>query len=337
MTYVRSHLHAFFLILVSLLSILLSIYVLFQPEWLHVSSIFIFLSLYVIIGLIISLYTGFYSSSRVKERVDSLSVLITQYANGNYQSRIHFSDADEITRVGNELNELGVKLQNQVRSLQRMADEKAEFAKSAYKAAAMEERQRLARELHDSVSQQLFALTMLSEAAVHQIDHNPQVAKKQLQEVANAGLIAQSEMRALLLHLRPIYLSGDSLTEGIYQLIGELKDKTQMNFEVIIDEQLSLSSSKEEHVFRMIQEALSNILRHADATEVKLEIITKEYELFIQISDNGKGFELNEKSNQKTSYGLDTMKERAEELGGTFIIRSDIGKGTYVNIRIPYS
>lgn len=337
MTYVRSHLYALLLILVTLISISLSIYVLFEPEWLNISAIFLFFSLYIIIGLMVSVYAGFKSSSRMKERIDYLSLLITQYANGNYQSRIHLTDTDEITRIGNELNELGAKLQNQVKSLQRMADEKTEFAKSAHKAATMEERQRLARELHDSVSQQLFALTMLSEAAIQQIDQDPSTAKKQLEEIANAGLIAQSEMRALLLHLRPVYLSGDSLIEGVYKLITELKEKTQMKFHVTIDEHLSLSASKEEHVFRIIQEALSNILRHASATEVKLEIISREHDIFIYIGDNGKGFNIDQKSDQKTSYGLKNMKERSEELGGTFVVRSDQGKGTYLNIRIPCS
>src|SRR5699024_5736091 len=177
---------------------------------LQVKTIFIFLLLYLFFGIIVSFYTGFKSSSRLKEYFEYLSLLIAQYANGNYQSRIHIHDESEMTRIGTELNELGEKLQNQVKSLQRMADEKTELAKSAHKAATIEERQRLARDLHDSVSQQLFALTMMSEAAFNQIDIDPAIAKEHLEEVIHAGSTAQAEMRALLLHLRPVYLSGDS-------------------------------------------------------------------------------------------------------------------------------
>lgn len=333
--YIRSHLYALCLTVITLLSILLSIHVLFTPPWLNVPVIFIVIGLYIVIGTFISLYAGFKSSSGMKEQMDYLSVLITQYANGNYQSRIHLNDVDEISRIGYELNELGEKLQTQVKSLQRMADEKATLAKSAHQAATIEERQRLARDLHDSVSQQLFALTMMSEAALHEIDHHPNTAKKYIQEVTSTGMTAQTEMRALLLHLRPVYLSGDSLPKGIYKLIEELRKKSNMIFNVFVDDDLVLSQSAEEHVFRMIQEALANILRHAGATKVKIELSIRSNVLFIHIRDNGKGFDPELLNQRKTSYGLKTIKERSEELGGTFTLRSNVNQGTYIDIRIP--
>ncbi|MFB4167101.1 histidine kinase [Virgibacillus sp. JSM 102003] len=333
--YIRSHLYAVFLTTVILLSVLLSIHVLVGPEWLSALSVFVFILLYVLVGLIISVYAGFKSSGEIKERLDYLSVLITQFANGNYQSRVYFNESDEITRISNEMNELGEKLQNQVKSLQRMADEKADFAKSSHKAAVIEERQRLARDLHDAVSQQLFAITMMSEAALKQLDIDADVAKTQLRDVADSALKAQTEMRALLLHLRPVHLSGDPLPIGVKKLIDELKQKTNMNFAVAIDEDIQLSETTEEHVFRIIQESLSNTLRHAAASEAKIEAFIRSNELFLHISDNGEGFNVEEDTDRKTSYGLKTMKERSEELGGTFTIRSIKGEGTYLDIRIP--
>ncbi|WP_249870165.1 sensor histidine kinase [Oceanobacillus saliphilus] len=338
--FIRSHLYILFLTTVLLLSILLSIHVLFEPEWLTVQSIFLFAILYVLIAFVLSVYSGFnHAGKSLKTKLDSLSVLITQFSNGNYQSSIKFmeaeDDGDELSRIGEELNELGSKLQNQVKSLQRMADEKADFAKSAHKAAVIEERQRIARDLHDAVSQQLFALTMMSEASVKQFDKNPVLAKKQMKEVAEAALQAQTEMRALLLHLRPVHLSGDSLPTGIHKLMDELKQKSQIQFNLNVDNNLKLTDAIEEHVFRIIQESLSNILRHANATEVDVEIFKKTNELFIHIQDNGKGFEVMKDSKRKTSYGLKTMRERSEELGGTFIIRSNPEEGTYIDIRIP--
>ncbi|SEQ41724.1 two-component system, NarL family, sensor histidine kinase LiaS [Virgibacillus subterraneus] len=333
--YIRSHLYAVFLTTVILLSVLLSIHVLVSPDWLSAMSIFVFILLYVLLGLIISVYAGFKSSGEIKERLDYLSVLITQFANGNYQSRVYFNESDEVTRISNEMNELGEKLQNQVKSLQRMADEKADFAKSSHKAAVIEERQRLARDLHDAVSQQLFAITMMSEAALKQLDIDSEVAKTQLRDVADSALKAQTEMRALLLHLRPVHLSGEPLPIGVKKLIDELKQKTNMNFTVSIDEDIELSETTEEHVFRIIQESLSNTLRHAAASEAKIKIFIRANELFLHISDNGEGFNVDEDTNRKTSYGLKTMRERSEELGGTFTIRSIQGEGTYLDIRIP--
>ncbi|WP_284139480.1 MULTISPECIES: sensor histidine kinase [unclassified Virgibacillus] len=334
-SYIRSHLYGLFLITVTLLSVLLTIYVLIEPSWLNKTSIFVFIAVLILLGLFLSFYVGFLSSGNMKARLDSISVLITQFANGNYQSSIHFNEDDEITRIGNELNELGMKLQNQVKSLQRMADEKSEFAKSAHKTAVIEERQRLARDLHDAVSQQLFALTMMSEAAVKQFDKRPELAKNQMEEVAATALQAQTEMRALLLHLRPVHLSGDPLDIGVHKLIDELKRKCQIAFYVSIEENLMLNPTTEEHVFRIIQESLSNILRHAQAANVKIDVAKRSNELFIHIRDDGKGFDIRLDADKKTSYGLKTMRERSEELGGTFVVKSNIDEGTYIDIRIP--
>lgn len=333
--YIRSHLYAMFITTVTLLSVLLTIHVLINPDWLNETSIFVFILLYVLLGIIISFYAGFKSSDSIKVTLDSISVLITQFANGNYESSMHINQDSEFSRIASELNHLGEKLQNQVKSLQRMADEKSEFAKSAHKSAVMEERQRLARDLHDAVSQQLFALTMMSEAAVKQLEKDPETAKEQMKDVAKAALQSQTEMRALLLHLRPVHLSGDSLPTGIHKLINELKRKSQISFHVRVPDDLSLSETIEEHIFRIVQESLTNILRHAAATEVTVNLSKRETELFVHIRDNGKGFDIDHYSDRKASYGLKTMRERSEELGGTFTVKSNVNEGTYIDIRIP--
>lgn len=332
-SYIRSHLYGMFITFILLLSITLSIYVLLKPTWLTVESIFLSIALYFGIAFIVSVYAGFKAGGNLKYRFDYLSTQITQFANGNYQSRLFFNEGDEMTRVADELNELGENLQNQVKSLQRMADEKADMAKSSYKTAVIEERQRIARDLHDAVSQQLFALSMLSEAAVKQFDHSPELAKSQILDVSKIALQSQAEMRALLLHLRPVHLSGEPLAEGIKKLVNELQQKCRIDFQLSISENLDLTETIEEHVFRIVQEAMSNILRHSNATKVITHILRKSNELFIHISDNGSGFDVHQE--RKASYGLKTMKERTEELGGTFAIRSNDAAGTYIDIRIP--
>lgn len=334
-TYIRSHFYGLFLTTLTITAVFLSIYVIFQPGWLSRTAIFSFVCLYILLGLIISVYVGFKSSGDIKDRMDYLSVLIAQLSRGNYTTKVYYSEGDEIARIGNELNELGEKLQSQVKSLQRLADEKAEFAKSAHKAAAMEERQRLARDLHDAVSQQLFGLTMISQASLKVFDQNPVQAREYLIDIADTALKAQVEMRALLLHLRPVHLSGEKLETGIEQLINELRQKCQMDFQISIKEIGNVSEVIEEHLFRTVQEALSNTLRHAEASQVALELSKKSNDVFLRISDNGKGFDLEEDQHKKTSYGLKTMKERCEEIGGTFAVRTKRGEGTYIDIRIP--
>ncbi|MDC3417260.1 sensor histidine kinase [Aquibacillus salsiterrae] len=333
--YIRSHLYGLFLTTVTLMAIVLSIYVLFQPNWLSVTSIFVFIILYVVVAFLFSFYIGFKSSGDMKERLDYLSVLIAQLARGNYSSRVYDNADDEIARIGSELNELGEKMQGQVKSLQRLADEKAEYAKTAGKAATIEERQRLARDLHDAVSQQLFALTMMSQACLRLLDRSPDKAREQMEDIAEAALKAQTEMRALLLHLRPIDLSGEPLREGIENLVEELKQKCHIDFHLDLQEVEGMSESTAEHLFRIIQESLSNTMRHADATEVNVEFAKRNKEFFVHIADNGKGFDMGTYQQKKASYGLKTMRERTEEIGGTFAIRSKQGEGTHIDIRIP--
>ncbi|MCD5324977.1 MULTISPECIES: sensor histidine kinase [Pontibacillus] len=331
--FIRSHFYGVFLTLLILLSVLLGFYVLKEPEWLTSQAIFFFIGLFIVVSGLVSIYVGFQSSGTIKEKLDGMTTMIRSLAQGNYNAKIYMNSDDEFGHMGEELNELAGKLQNQVKSLQRMADEKSEFAKTAHKAATIEERQRLARDLHDAVSQQLFALTMMAQATERLFDKDPDRAKTQLEEITSMALQAQTEMRALLLHLRPVHLSGEPLHEGIQTLIHELEEKCQMDFSVDLDDTVHLSDGTEEHLFRIVQEALSNILRHAEATAVQLSLTSISDQVFLHISDNGKGFHVNQ--DKKTSYGLKTMQERTDEIGGTLTLRSKPGEGTYIDIRIP--
>ncbi|WP_249275051.1 sensor histidine kinase [Terribacillus saccharophilus] len=264
-----------------------------------------------------------------------MSLFITMVANGNYQAKIVDNSNDEIARIGKDLNELTDKMHTQVKSLQRLADEKVELAEGAHRAAAIEERQRLARDLHDAVSQQLFALTMMSKAGMKLFDENSEAAKDKFAEVSQIAQQAQTEMRALLLHLRPVHLSGDTLSSGVRKLIDELKQRTELTFHIHIEETMELSKSVEEHLFRIIQEALSNTLRHAEASEVTVELLTRGMDVAVTIQDNGKGFDKTAMQQRKTSFGLKSMQERCEELGGTFMLRASVGVGTQIGLRIP--
>ncbi|MCP8615519.1 sensor histidine kinase [Salirhabdus salicampi] len=334
--FVKSQLQTIYFSLLIIAFLLFFSYSVFQPVWLTLESIFLFLSLSIFVMTPVSVYVGFKYGTPFKERLEAISVLISALAKGRYSSRILDSETgDEIGQITVELNELANKMQEQVKSLQRMADEKSEYAQHAHIAATVEERQRIARDLHDAVSQQLFALTMMSEATVRIMDKDVGKAKGQIEEITNMALQAQTEMRALLLHLRPVHLSGESLKTGLYNLIEELQQKCQIDFHVDVENIGKLSDAKEEHLFRMIQESLSNILRHANATKVAINLKKKEHDIYLHITDNGDGFNVNEKLVNKTSYGLKTIKERCEELGGTFTVRSQKGEGTYISILIP--
>ncbi|WP_102027974.1 sensor histidine kinase [Salirhabdus sp. Marseille-P4669] len=334
--FIRNELQTIYFSLLVISFVLFFLYSVFSPTWLTLESIFLSLGLIIVIMTPVGIYVSLHYTSQVKERLDSISILISYLAKGKYTARLHDKEyGDEISHIGKDLNELAEKMQNQVKSLQRMADEKHDFAKEAHKVATIEERQRLARDLHDAVSQQLFGLTMMSQATVRLLEKNPDKAKEQMIEISKMALQAQTEMRALLLHLRPVHLSGESLQSGVRKLVEELKTRCNIQFELNIEEFSGISNATEEHLFRMIQEILSNILRHSNATEVLLELKKKEEEIYLYVRDNGVGFDVTINIDNKASYGLTSLKERAEELGGTAVIRSKKGEGTYIVIRIP--
>lgn len=312
----------------------LQIYIYLEPDSGLTTTLTFWLWLYCFIVLAgAGIYFSLRGSYLIKGRLSDILLFITTLRRGKFTERITTYEKDEIGLISEELNQLAEYLQVQVHSLQRLAEEKTELSKTAKAAATMEERQRLARDLHDVVSQQLFALSMMSSASLRLFDQDPEKARKQLEQISEIAGKAQGEMRALLLHLRPVQLSGESLCEGIVKLIQELKRKTSLTFEASVDEIENLSNAAEEHIFRIVQEALSNILRHADATKVKLLLTEDSGYIQLYIGDNGKGFDIHEE--RMASYGLKTMRERCEQIGGTYNIRSKTQEGTYIEIRIP--
>ena len=192
------------------------------------------------------------------------------------------------------------------------------------------ERQRLARELHDSVSQQLFAASMMLSAMTEQAANESM--QKQLAQVEKVVQQAQLEMRALLLHLRPIALHNRTLAEGLEDLIVELQEKVSFNITYQIEE-IPLSKAEEDHLFRIAQEALSNTLRHAKATEVELLFIKRDALAILRIQDNGLGFSVDD--DKMSSYGLRNIAERAVEIGCTYKIVSIPNEGTIVEVKVP--
>jgi two-component system, NarL family, sensor histidine kinase LiaS len=243
------------------------------------------------------------------------------------------TESDEIGRVTLELNRLAETMEKHVASLQRLADDNEALAGKVHSAAVIEERQRLARDLHDAVSQQLFALTMLSEAASTIMKAGGSPESAQIYDMAELAAKVQQEMRALLLHLRPVQLSEETFAQGLQTLTAELQEKSGLAFELNLEAMPPLARGVENHLFRIVQEALANILRHAQASRVSIHLFYKAGELFLHISDNGRGFD--PRQEKKASYGLKTMRERCEEIGGQLSVTSREATGTRIDIRVP--
>ena len=197
-----------------------------------------------------------------------------------------------------------------------------------------EERRRIARELHDSVSQQLFAAMMMISALNERADKFDEKEQKQLKMIEHVLSQAQSEMRSLLLHLRPISLESKSLKSGIEGLLIELQTKVQMKIHWDIED-VKLPEGVEDHLFRIAQELLSNTLRHSHATTLEVYLRQLDSTVLFKIEDNGVGF--NSEEILPGSYGINNMKERVQGLGGQVRIVSFPNQGTTIEIKIPLS
>ena len=195
------------------------------------------------------------------------------------------------------------------------------------------ERKRIARDLHDTVSQELFAAHMiLSGVSQQALKLDREKMQTQLQSVAAILETAQKDLRVLLLHLRPVELEDKSLVEGIQILLKELEDKSDLK--VSLKQNVTKLPKKiEEHIFRILQELISNTLRHAQASCLDVYLYQTDVELQLKVVDNGIGFQLG--SLDDLSYGLRNIKERVEDMAGTVQLLTAPKQGLAVDIRIP--
>jgi NarL family two-component system sensor histidine kinase LiaS len=139
-------------------------------------------------------------------------------------------------------------------------------------------------------------------------------------------------MRALLLHLRPVALKNKTLQEGIEELLIELSQKVEMDIKWKT-EAFPLDKGVEDHLFRILQESISNTLRHAKASKLEVLMVKRDDLVILRIVDDGIGFDVNEM--KAGSYGMQNMHERAVEVGGTLKVVSVKNQGTRLEVKVP--
>ncbi len=206
--------------------------------------------------------------------------------------------------------------------------------------AASLERTRLARELHDSISQALFSMTMHARAAQlamtkAELDATGPLGRSvaQLAELTRGTL---AEMRALIFELRPGALAEEGLVSALRKQGAALTAREQVPITVVGPERrLDLGAGVEEHLYRIALEALNNVVKHARAEQVAVHVTVEGGALRIVVSDDGAGFEPD--AEHSGSMGLSTMAERARAVGAQFIVTSERGNGTVVTVTLPHS
>lgn len=190
-----------------------------------------------------------------------------------------------------------------------------------------EERRRIARELHDGLGQRLVAARLLLEAEALQRPQGP------LQEVVRELRDSTRELRAIVHGLRPVELGEVSLRSALASYAQRVRELTAVHVQVIHGRHGYIAAEIEEHLFRIMQEAVNNAIRHGGAREVRIELSGLDTQLHLRISDDGGGFQL--EAGNKHGLGLTAMAERVRLCHGHFHIESRVGEGTRLNITIP--
>lgn len=203
--------------------------------------------------------------------------------------------------------------------------------------AIAKERTRIAYDIHDGLVQTLAGLNYHIEYCIDQIKKHPDRAITSIQKTQKLLKEAIAETREVVFNLRPIYLDRSGLYTALtkYMKTYERQYKIKTKLKTSGSESIILPEAKI-FVFRIILEALANVQKHADATEVEVEVVTKKGVLKAAIIDNGLGFKRKKNQDEKqTSFGLEAISERARLLGGEATVSSRLGLGTTISIEIP--
>jgi signal transduction histidine kinase len=213
----------------------------------------------------------------------------------------------------------------------RQAHQKlAAYAAQVQESTTTEERSRLARDLHDSVKQQAFAASAQLGAAQTLLESNPAAARDHLQKAAALLDEVRSELGQMIYELRPAALQGQGLAGALREWGGGWSQQCGVSLDIRVEGERGLDGEIEQALFRIAQEALSNIARHSQARSARIELVFEPGSLRMAVCDDGRGFTPLSTSN---GFGLRSMRERAERLpGGAFEVTSTPRQGTTIHI-----
>jgi two-component system sensor histidine kinase DegS len=238
-----------------------------------------------------------------------------------------------VSQVGVVLGYLGNEMDNVVNQIESL--QQSQLFGSKIIKAQEEERRRVAREIHDGPAQLMANLVFRSEVCERLIDIDIVRAKGELKDLRGQVRDCLKETRKIIFDLRPMTLDDLGLVPTIKRLLETIEERSKTITEIrIIGEEKRLESYVEIGLFRIIQEALNNVEKHAGATLIKVILEFKAGFVVVVVEDNGVGFNTSEQADN-SSFGILGMRERMNLLHGQLAIESEIGKGSRVNIKVP--
>jgi len=237
----------------------------------------------------------------------------------------HQFNVEDVALLASIADQVGVVVEN------------ARLRQHAEEAAVMEERGRLARDLHDSVTQSIYSVTLFAEAARRLINEGQlSNLNDYLMELSQTSQQALKELRLLVYELRPSLLKQEGLVGALQQRLNTVEERANIEASLVHEGPLKLSKPVEVGLYHIAQEALNNALKHASASAVNVRIVSSDDCVELEVSDNGVGFNPDAVAG-KGGVGMTSIRERTERLGGTLSVVSAPGQGTSIRVQVGLS
>jgi signal transduction histidine kinase len=198
---------------------------------------------------------------------------------------------------------------------------------------ALEERQRLARELHDSVSQALYGIALGARSAQNRLARDPQRAAEPLDYILGLSEAALADMRSLILELQPESLEREGLVGALAKRFDAIKGRYGIDVSTDLPNEPPIPLDTKQAIYRIAQEALHNLVKHSRAEHASLRLRVDRDALTMEVADDGEGFDPS--GSYPGHFGLQSMRERAQSRGGELHVESRPGEGTSVRVRVP--
>ena len=268
---------------------------------------------------ILGMIFGFLTAWGLTRRLGRLARAAQAWSRGDFSVVIKDRSKDEIGQLSRELNAMAAQLEHLIQARGELA--------------TLEARNRFARDLHDSVKQQVFATSLQVAAARALIEDDTEAAEAHLAQADELVRQAQKELNVLIQEMRPAALEGKGLAGALRDYVKGWSQRAEIPAEVHVRGEREASLQVEQALFRVAQEALANVARHSGANTAEVDLIYTSSTLTLRVADDGRGFDPAQDPGE--GFGLQSIRERLMRLGGRVEVESAPGKGTRITCVCP--
>ena len=267
----------------------------------------------------LGLVFGFFTAWGITRRIGRLASAARSWSRGDFSVTTKDRSKDELGQLSRELNQMAADLENLLQARGELA--------------TLEARNRFARDLHDSVKQQVFATSLQIAAARALIQKDTGSAETHLGQADELVRQAQKELNILIAEMRPAALEGKGLAAALREYVARWSEGAEIPADFRVRGERATPLEAEQALFRVAQEALANVARHSGASKAEVDLHYTAGDLTLTVADDGRGFDPSRGSGG--GFGLQSMRERLVKLGGRINVESEPGGGTRVSAVCP--